>query len=148
MTLPLRRVEFLCLGEPLFRSIIWILGLLCGFVSSVRNPTSIATGCSLLRGALLRPAAQQAAAGCKHPRMRTALQAIAHLYGRFGPLFDACRDCSVLVAKVHPLSLHLINFDFQSFSEFQWIFPPPIRLVPNAEFKRQTVLDFQCQHIR
>jgi hypothetical protein len=62
------------------------------------------------RGALLRPPA--AAAGCKHLRMRTALQAIAHLYGHFGPLVNVCRDCSVLLAKVHPLYLPLSQFRF------------------------------------
>jgi hypothetical protein len=44
--------------------------------------------------------------------MRTALQAIAHLYGQFGPLADNCRDCSVVVAKVHPLYLPLSQVRF------------------------------------
>jgi hypothetical protein len=51
--------KFLCVGEPLFRSMIWILGLLCFFVSSVRNPTYIhRDGLQLVaRRASVRPAA-------------------------------------------------------------------------------------------
>jgi hypothetical protein len=50
--------------------------------------------------------------GCKHLRMRTALQAIAHLYGQFGPSASDCGDCSVLLGKVHPLYLPLSQVRF------------------------------------
>jgi hypothetical protein len=76
---------FMCVGEPLFRSIIWILGLLRDLESSVRNPTS-----------MRRVAACCAARFCVQ-RLRQAARNCIFLLA-----LSDCRDCGEHVEKMHP----------------------------------------------